>query len=85
MSENEKVSYKNFEWQNNVHSLYRRGYDNLMLTVHDIPFESGQKIYLRLYICNLYEYGYLDYYNGLWTFSTLEPDKHSEVMSFIMP
>lgn len=85
MSESEKVSYKNYKWTNNVHSLYRNGYDNLMLMVHDIPFYSGQKIYLRLYICNLYESGYLDYYTGLWTFSTLEPDKRSDVMSFIMP
>ena len=86
MAEYQDVSYKKYQWTTNVHSLKRRGYENLILTVHDIPFNRGQKIYLKLYICNPDEhYGYFNYHTGVWTFSTLEPDRHSDVMSFIMP
>ncbi len=85
MAEYKDVSYKHYQWTTNVHSLYRSGFEHLMLTVHDIPFESGQKIYLKVYICNPEEEGYLNHYTGLWTFSTLEPDEHSEVMDFTMP
>lgn len=85
MAEYKDVSYKHYQWTAYVHSLYRRGFEHLMLTVHDIPFESGKKIYLKLYICNPEEEGYLNHYTGLWTFSTLEPDEYSEVMDFTMP
>jgi hypothetical protein len=85
MAEHKDVSYKNYQWTGNVHSLYRNGFEHLLLTVNDIPFASGKKIYLKMYICNPEEYGYLNYYTGLWTFSTLDPDEHSEEMSFTMP
>ena len=85
MAEYKDVSYKNYQWTNRVGSLHRSGFDKLLLTVHGIPFESRKKIYLRIYICNPEEYGYLNTYTGLWTFSTLETDKRSEVMEFNMP
>jgi hypothetical protein len=85
MSEYQDVSYKNYQWTNRVGSLHRSGFDELLLTVHEIPFESGKKIYLRIYMCNPDEYGYLNTYSGLWTFSTLDADHHSEVMDFNMP
>jgi len=85
MADYKDVSYKHYQWTDEAHSLHRNGYDNMMFHVDNIPFESGKKIYLILYICNSYDRGYLNYYTGLWTFSTLEVERHSEVMNIIMP
>jgi len=86
MSEDDDVSYKNFQWTAQAHSVKRNGFDTLLLFIDFIPFESGKKIYLRLYICNPEEnYGYFNKKTGLLTFSTLEQDEHSSVMSFTMP
>lgn len=86
MSEDDDVSYKNFQWTTKAHSVKRNGFDKLLLFIDFIPFESGKKIYLKVYICNPEEYyGYYNKYTGLLTFSTLEKDEHSSVMSFTMP
>jgi len=85
MADYKGVNYKNYQWTAEARSLHRNGYENMMFHVEDIPFESGKKIYLILYICNQYDRGYLNYSSGLWTFSTLDPDEHSEEMSFTMP
>lgn len=79
------VSYKDYQWSGRVSSGFSNRVNKYLLTVHDIPFESGQKVYLKVYICNPEEDGYLNYYTGVWTFSTLDPDEHSEEMSFTMP
>jgi hypothetical protein len=54
---------------------------------YGMPFRKGAKVYLIAYVCNSDEiiYAYLDQYLGIPQFSTLVPDKHSDVMSFIMP
>jgi len=85
MADYKDVSYKHYQWTAIANSFLRSGYDKMMFHVEDIPFESGIKIYLILYICNPYESGYFDYYKGVWTYSTLEADEHSKVMDFIMP
>jgi len=85
MAVHKDVSYKNYQWSGRVHSGFSNRVDKFLLGVHGIPFESGQKVYLKVYICNPEEEGYLNHYTGLWTFSTLEADEHSEVMSFTMP
>jgi len=86
MSEYDDVSYKNFQWTSQVHSVKRNGFDTILLFVENVPFESGKKIYVRVYICNPDEhYGYFNKKTGLLTFSTLEEDEHSSVMSFTMP
>lgn len=85
MAESKNVSYKNYQWSGRVHSGYSSRVDKYLLRVDGIPFESGQKIYFKVYICNPQEEGYLNHYTGLWTFSTLDPEEHSEVMSFTMP
>lgn len=85
MAEYKDVDYKHYQWTGEARSLHRSGFDNMMFIVDQIPFESGKKIYVRLYICNPYESGYFNYYTGLWTYSTLEVDKHSPVMDFMMP
>jgi len=85
MADFKNVSHKDYQWTSDAHSFHRNGYEKMMFHVDNIPFDSGKKIYLILYICNPNDYGYLDYYTGLWTFSTLEVDKHSQVMDFVMP
>lgn len=86
LSEDDEVSYKNFQCTRKAHSVNRNGFDTILLFVEDLPFASGKKIYLKVYICNPDEYyGYINKYTGLLTFSTLEKDEHSSVMSFTMP
>jgi len=85
LSEDDEVSYKNFQWTSMAHAVKRNGFDELLLFVESVPFENGMKIYLKVYICNPDEYGYFNKYTGLLTFSTLEKDEHSSVMSFTMP
>jgi hypothetical protein len=86
MSEDDDVSYNNFQWTSKAHSVKRNGFDKLLLFVEFIPFEPGKKVFLRVYICNPNEYyGYFNKYTGMLTFSTLEKDERSSVMSFRMP
>jgi hypothetical protein len=51
------------------------------------PFKKGTIVYFQAYVANPEEYrnGYFDNYLGVQQLSTLIPDRHSEVMSFIMP
>lgn len=85
MSEDDDVSYRNFQCTRLAHSVKRNGFDKILLFVENLPFDSGKKVFLRVYICNPHEYGYFNKYTGMLTFSTLEKDEHSSVMSFTMP
>jgi hypothetical protein len=85
MAYDKDVSFTHYQWTGLAQTLYRNGFDHMMFLIENVPFESGKKIYLIVYICNTYEIGYLDLYTGIWTYSTLEADKHSQVMDFIMP
>jgi len=86
MADYKDVDYKHFQWTGVARSLNRSGFNKMMFIIERIPLESGKKIYVRLYICNPDEmYGYFNSYTGVYTFSTLEVDKHSPVMDFIMP
>lgn len=84
MSDRDNVSYMNYQSTRRGRGLWRNGFDNLLVVVDNLPFEYGQEIYLIAYVCNPDEEGYLNNYLGIWTFSTLEPEKHSQVMSFTM-
>jgi len=63
----------------NIHTIY--------IDPEILPFESGTKVYLKGYPCNISEYGYnyLDTYLGIPVFSTLDKTKSTAVLSFIMP
>jgi hypothetical protein len=52
-----------------------------------LPFKKGSVVYLQAYVANPDEilYGYFDNYLGFGQYSTLIPERHSPVMSFIMP
>jgi hypothetical protein len=51
------------------------------------PFRKGTLVYFQAYVANPEEifYGYFDNYLGIQQFSTLMIDRHSEVLSFVMP
>jgi len=86
LSEDDDVSYQNFQSTQMARSVSRGGFDKILLFVDIPPFESGKTIYLRVYICNPDEYfGYFNKKEGILTFSTLEKDERSSVMSFTMP
>lgn len=84
LDDHENVSYLNYKCTRRGNFLRRTGFDYLLLKVDDLPFKYGQEIFLIAYVCNPEEEGYLNSYLGIWTFSTLENDKHSPVMRFIM-
>jgi hypothetical protein len=52
-----------------------------------LTFKSGTEVFLIAYVGNPEEIlnGYFDSFLGVEQFSTLIPEKHSQVMSFIMP
>lgn len=55
-----------------------------------LPFKSGTTVYFIGYACNGTEANHarensLNSYTGTYQFSTLIPEKHSEVLNFIMP
>ncbi len=63
------------------------GRDKVYIDPDLLPFESGKIIYIIGYAYNPdeYYYGYFNRYLGMEEYSTLDPEKHSSVMSFIMP
>jgi len=79
------VSYQDFYCTRNGRKLRREGYDNYMVSADNLPFESGEEIYLIAYACNPEDEGYWNSYQGLITFSTLNPEEYSPVMQFTMP
>jgi hypothetical protein len=52
-----------------------------------LHFKKGTLVYFQAYVANPEEYrsGYFDNYLGVQQLSTLKTDRHSEVMSFVMP
>ena len=89
MDDSPDVAWDRFEISNpasdanvndaNVHTIY---IDPVI-----IPFESGTKVYVRGYPFNTEEFrsGYLDTYQGIPMYSTLDKSKSTNVVSFIMP
>ena len=62
-------------------------YNDIYINSESLSFKSGTRVYVIGYICNPLEYssGYLDTYLGISLYSTLDPSKYSNVVSFIMP
>jgi hypothetical protein len=52
-----------------------------------LPFRKGTEVFFIAYVANPdeFRFGYFDKYLGTQQLSTLMTDKHSQVMSFIMP
>jgi hypothetical protein len=85
------VSYKNFaQVVSNVNPAYTQsasGRIDFFFYPFGLPFRKGSLVYFQAYVANPYELysGYFDNYLGINQYSTLIPEKHSPVMSFIMP
>jgi hypothetical protein len=50
-----------------------------------IPFQSGEKVFIKTYACNVEDWGYIDADLGLTVFSTLDKSRFSNVIECIMP
>jgi len=80
-----EVSYMDFDCTRNGQKLRRNGYTSYLVTADNIPFEGGKEIYVIGYACNPDDMGYWDAYRGIHSFSTLDPEVHSQVLQFTMP
>jgi hypothetical protein len=80
------VSYKNYSY---IRAIIPGAGDKIELSfdLQTVKFKSGTEVFLIAYAGNPEEVlnGYLDTFSGLPQISTLIPEKHSQVMSFIMP
>jgi hypothetical protein len=91
MDVNKNVDYKNYSYcppyyEAGKFSLNRDNID-LLFRPDNLPYRSGTEVYIIAYVANPDEvnFGYFNTYLGISQFSTLVPEKHSQVMSFIMP
>jgi hypothetical protein len=50
-----------------------------------MPFQSGEKVYIKAYACNVEDRGYIDAYFGFNVFPTLDKSRSSNVIDCIMP
>jgi hypothetical protein len=91
MDTQKKVDYKNYAFASSNYSVGRSSqsseYFNFYINPGVLPFNTGDEVFVIAYIANPNEVsnGYFDKYLGIEQLSTLIPDKHSQVMSFIMP
>lgn len=89
MDLNKNVSYKSYAYINTDLASIEDGGQGWVFLFHPymLPFESGSTVYLIAYVCNEFELSdnNFDSYMGRLQLTTLQPDNHSEVMSFIMP
>jgi hypothetical protein len=60
---------------------------NLIYLNPSLPFKSGTEVFVIGYVCDTGEYmeGNLDTYLGIPQFSSLDKERHSDIVSFIMP
>jgi hypothetical protein len=89
MDLDKNVSYKSYSYINTIVESVENVSSGSMFIFYpgNLPFKSGSTVYLIAYVCNEFEleYRYFDAYYGGLQLTTLQPDNHSEVMSFIMP
>jgi hypothetical protein len=91
MDVEKSVDYKNYTYSTGNFIKWRpdqiSDYFNLYIAADYLPFKSGTEVFIIGYVCNPNEInnGYFDKYLGIEELSTLIPEKHSQVMSFIMP
>jgi hypothetical protein len=80
------VSYKNYSFICATTTTFSTKID-LNFDLRHVSFSKGTKVFLIAYAGNTEEVlnGYVDTFSGLQQISTLIPEKHSQVMSFIMP
>lgn len=85
------VDYKNYTFSSVNYTVLKdfqgSEYYNIYIDHAGLPFKSGVEVFIIAYVGNPNEIsnGYFDKYLGIEQLSTLAPDKHSQVMNFIMP
>jgi hypothetical protein len=81
------VSYNSLPCRTLSPMGWDQGRISLVFDTDQLPFESGTTVYLIAYVGNPAEIvnGYTDSFLGVEEYSTLIPEKHSQVLSFIMP
>lgn len=91
LSTYKSVSYLNYQVFCSNYDIYGpfeeiKDY-KIYIELKTLPFESGSEIFVIGYVCNLGEdrSGCFNKYLGREEWSTLEPEKHTPLMSFIMP
>jgi hypothetical protein len=91
ISSSSDVSWNNYQFVNWwPKSYYNRGHNSWSLYLNladreNIPFQTGEKVFIRTYACNEYDRGYVDAYLGLMVFPTLDKSRASNVIEFVMP
>ncbi len=91
MDVKKNVDYKNYAFSSASYYKWRPDQSsenfNLYFDTGSLPFKSGTEVFVIGYVGNPNECnnGYFDKYLGIEQYSTLVPEKHSQVMSFIMP
>lgn len=89
LDSNKDVSFKPPSIPCRTLRTVRRGQGNIFFVFDtwNLPFKSGTEVFLIAYVGNPYEIenSYIDSFLGVEQYSTLIPEKHSRVMSFIMP
>jgi hypothetical protein len=91
LSTDKNVTYRSFQkcsgdyWVYGPYETIKE--DKIYIELQSLPFASGSEVFIIGYVCNQdeYYYGYFDRYLGYEEWSTLESNKHTPVMSFIMP
>jgi hypothetical protein len=81
------VNYKDYQYtimsspfqRNEIeHSIY-------CVDLYGFPCESGVKLYLKAYVCNPYDDGYFNNYDGYYVYSTLDTKNSTGTHSFTIP
>jgi hypothetical protein len=95
VSDTENVSNKNYRHSDQAYVYERENHTRVMVvcanpgivnSANDYLYEKGQTLYLIAYVCSIYEeIGEFDEYYGVPIFSTVDEQKHSQVIEIIAP
>lgn len=85
------VSWENYRYvTSGFRSSYNTGNNSWIFYIsleypETLPFQTGEKVYIRTYACNIWDRGYVDAYLGIMIFPTLDKTRASNAIEFVMP
>jgi len=84
------VSWNNYKYVTSGFSSFNTGNNAWTFYISlenpaSMPFQTGEKVYIRTYACNIWDRGYVDAYLGIMVFPTLDKSRASNAIEFIMP
>jgi hypothetical protein len=91
ISSSKDVSWNNYQYvTSGFRSSFNTGNNSWTYYVSlenraSLPFQTGDKVYIRTYACNMMDRGYVDAYLGLMIFPTLDKSRASNAIEFVMP